>query len=195
MIPVPIKPPSRATKRQVESHNQRQYVRALLMAGLGFFYRVKNMGTYDAKKGAYRKDYGMSLVAIPDICGYTRAGRAAFIEVKYVQQVEQKKKLTFACKITDLQKEFLLRAHRSGAIAGLAFTLEDTLAIAHDDPLRYPRHPRTWMFLPAAELAEKEREYLEKKKALSRLKQDPVAAVTVLAGTCQPHPSDESQSS
>lgn len=162
------------------------FVRALNQVGLGFFYRVKNMGTYDAKKGTYRKDYGAGLVAIPDICGFTKAGRAAFIEVKYIEGVEKKQKPVFSCKITDLQKEFLLRAHRSGAIAGVAFNLEDALSIAHDDELRYPRHPRTWLFLPEAELNPLADAWLEKRKALSRLKQDPVASVVVLGGTQEP---------
>lgn len=186
----PIKPPRRG-KRQQESANQRQYVQALLMSGLGFFYRVKNMGTWDPIKKIYRKDYGMALVAIPDICGYDKFGRAVFIEVKNVQGVEKKRKAIFKCKITDEQKDFLLRAHRNGALSGVAFTLEDALAIAHNDPLRYPRHPRTWLFLDRDEKGRQELTDIasgweEKRKALSRLKQDPVAAVTVLAGTQEP---------
>lgn len=184
-FPSPLKQP-RKRGRQVESANQKQFVRTLLMVGLGYFYRVKNMGTYDPTKRIFRKDYGMALVAIPDICGYTKAGRAVYIEVKYVEGVEKKKKTIFSCKITDLQKDFLLRAHRSGAIAGVAFTLEDALAIAHDDPVRYPRHPRTWLFLPTTELLELASAWEAKKKALSQLKQDPVACVTVLAGTQEP---------
>lgn len=183
--PRPLTQPKRG-KRQQESANQRTYVRALLMSGLGFYYRVKNMGTFDPVKKIYRKDYGMALVAIPDICGFTKKGRAVYIEVKNVQGVEKKKKPIFACKITDLQKEFLLRAHRSGAISGVAFTLEDALAIAHDDEVRYPRHPRTWLFLPAEELAGVVAAWEQKKKALSRLKQDPVASVVVLGGTQEP---------
>ena len=181
----PIKPP-RTGKRSIENANQRTFVRALLMSGLGFFYRVKNMGTYDAAKKIYRKDYGMALVAIPDICGYTRTGRAVFIEVKYIEGVEKKTKPVFSCKITDLQKEFLLRAHRAGALAGVAFTLEDALAIAHDDEIRYPRHPRTWLFLPPEELQPLADSWVERKRALSRLKQDPVASVVVLGGTQEP---------
>lgn len=188
-FPSPLTQP-RKGKRQQETANQRQYVQALLTTGLGFFYRVKNMGTFDARKGIYRKDYGMALVAIPDICGYIFShrvkrldpiARPCYIEVKFVRDVEKKRKLVFACKITDLQKEFLLRAYRAGALAGVAFTLEDALSIAYDDEDRYPRHPRTWLFLPAEELAQKVAEYTEKKKALSRLKQDPVAAATTLA--------------
>jgi hypothetical protein len=176
----PLKQP-RPRKRQQESANQRMFVKALTSTGLGFFYRVKNMGTFDAKRGIYRKDYGTALVAIPDICGYRKDGKAIYIEVKYVQKVEQKRKLVFACRITDDQKEFLKRAHESGCLSGIAFTLEDCLAIAHDDPLRYPRHPRTWMFMPQAFQDVKIAEWGETKKALSRLKQDPVAAATLLA--------------
>lgn len=168
-------------------------MRALLTTGLGFFYRVKNMGTFDPVKKIYRKDYGTSLVAIPDICGYIHNRRTRFvslshppaipvyIEVKYIKDVDRKRALTFSCKITDEQKRFLLDAHKAGCRSGIAFTLEDCLAIAYCDPDRYPRHPRTWMFLPEPELAVKVAEYQEKKKALSRLKQDPVAAATTLA--------------
>lgn len=172
------------------------FVRALLTTGLGFFYRVKNMGTFDPVKKIYRKDYGTSLVAIPDICGYVYRTRnpnwgcpakfpitaiPVYIEVKYIKDVDRKRALTFVCKITDEQKRFLLDAHKAGCRSGIAFTLEDCLAIAYCDPDRYPRHPRTWMFLPEPELAIKVTEYQEKKKALSRLKQDPVAAATTLA--------------
>lgn len=203
--PAPLNQP-RKGKRQQESANQRLYVKALLATGLGFFHRVKNMGTYDAARGIYRKDYGMALVAIPDICGYIFQKRTppqikmfehgptaqpCYIEVKNVQGVEKKRKAVFKCKITDDQKEFLLRAHRGGCLAGVAFTLEDALAIAHDDELRYPRHPRTWMFLDLDQAGRTQLEAIvsaweAKKKALSRLKQDPVAAVTVLAGTQEP---------
>lgn len=197
--PAPLNQP-RKGKRQQESHNQRLYVKALLATGLGFFHRVKNMGTFDPIRKCYRKDYGMALVAIPDICGYIFAhrmkrldpvARPCYIEVKNVQGVEKKRKAVFKCKITDEQKEFLLRAYRGGCLAGVAFTLEDALAIAHDDELRYPRHPRTWMFLDLDQAGRTQLETIvsaweAKKKALSRLKQDPVAAVTVLAGTQEP---------
>jgi hypothetical protein len=200
-FPSPLNQP-RKGKRQQESANQRLYVKALLATGLGFFHRVKNMGTFDPIRKCYRKDYGMALVAIPDICGYIDQRRKSsyadipgaqpcYIEVKNVQGVEKKRKLVFKCKITDDQKEFLLRAHRAGALAGVAFTLEDALSIAHDDALRYPRHPRTWMFLDLdaagrAELAEKVDRYEKQKKVLSQLKQDPVASVVVLGGTQEP---------
>lgn len=160
------------------------------------------MGTFDPIRKVYRKDYGQALVAIPDICGYRKPYFSAilansggqpltkaipvYIEVKNVKGVEKKRKLVFKCKITDQQKEFLLRAHRSGCLAGVAFTLEDALAIAHDDPVRYPRHPRTYLFLDLdengrRELADRVAEYEAAKKALSRMKQDPVAAATTLA--------------
>lgn len=192
-FPAPITPPR--GKRQQESANQRLYVKALLATGLGFFYRVKNMGTFDPIRKVYRKDYGQALVAIPDICGYRHRHTVkrldplavpVYIEVKNVKGVEKKRKLIFKCKITDQQKDFLLRAHRSGCLAGVAFTLEDALAIAHDDPVRYPRHPRTYLFLDLdeagrRELTERVADYEAAKKALSRMKQDPVAAATTLA--------------
>ena len=195
MLPKPIIPPRKPRGRQKESANQREFVRALNATGEGFFYRVKNMGTFDPVRKIYRKDYGTALVAIPDICGYLfnhkvkrldPIARPVYIEVKNIERVEARKKLIFAVKITDQQKEFLLRAHNSGCLAGVAFTYEDCLAIVKDDPVRYPRHPRTYCFMPRPWLEEYAVRYAEEKKALSRLKQDPVAAVTVLAGTQEP---------
>lgn len=155
-------------------------MKALNLAGAVFVYRVRNMGTFDPIRKVYRRHSDHE--AIPDICGYAKPthtkvkpGTAVFIEVKYVAKVENKTKLRFAVKTTDEQRLFLLRAYRCGALVGYAYNLEDCLAIVHNDPDHYPRHPRTWAFLPEEEWAQKEVEYREKKKVLAKLNQDPLA--------------------
>ena len=148
------------------------FVRALNQLGIGFFYRVKNMGTFDPIRKFYRKD--PSKVAIPDICGDKTMGRAVYIECKRVARLEKKKKLIFKVKFQDGQKEFLLNAHRRGQIAGVAFNLEDAISIVKEDEKNYPRHPRTWLFLPEAELEVKAQIYLQNKRALAERNQDPI---------------------
>jgi len=182
--PKPIRPPrprKGARGRQPETANVRMWVKALNQLGVGFFWRVKNTGTFDPTKGVFRKDTTTEFVAIPDICGYMHSGRAVFIEAKYREGVERVKKLIFSVKISNDQKKFLLEAHKRGCFSGVAFTLDDCIAIVRNDPKRYVRHPRTWLFLPEAEHEQICARYLEERKALSALRQDPVASVTFLA--------------
>ena len=138
--------PAKGRKRQQESVNQKTYVKALNALGIGFFYRVKNMGTFDKERGFYRKPWDTT-VAIPDICGYLKNGRAVYIEVKYVPKYEKKKKLVFKTQIGDNQKRFLYEAYKAGCIASVAFCLDDVLATVKDGTQDYIRHPRTYMFL------------------------------------------------
>lgn len=173
--PKPITPPRRRRKAQRESQDQKAWVKALnLKFQLGFFYRVKNMGTFDPVRGFFRKN--QELVCIPDICG-DMPGCAVYIECKYVQGVEKKKKLCFKAKISDGQKDFLYRAHKRGCRAGVAFTLDDAIAIAASDPKRHPRHPRTWCFLPPAEQEAKAEAWKAERAALSKLKNDPLGFI------------------
>lgn len=183
--PKPIKPPRRRGGKQKETANVRMWVRALNQLGVGFFWRVKNMGTWDPVRKFFRKDLSNDFVAIPDICGHrTRAPLlGCYIEAKYIDKVENKKKLIFSVKITQAQKDFLYNAHRAGHLAGVAFTLDDCIAIAMNDPVRYVRHPRTYLFLPEDQHEMVIARYKEQKKALSLLKQDPVASATILART------------
>lgn len=155
-------------RKQQESIDQKAHVKALNDLNIGFFYRVKNMGTFDHIRKVYRKNN--ELVAIPDICGYLTSGQAAYIEVKRVLNVEKKKKLIFKVIITDEQKKFLLDAHRSNCLAGVAFNFYDCLSIVMNDPQRYPRHPRTYAFLPKDELESYAEEYktLKSDHALNR---------------------------
>lgn len=181
--PKPIRPPRRKRGKQLETADARAGVQALNKLGVGFFYRVKNMGTYDPVRGFFRKDLSKDFVAIPDVCGYRTKPPllGVYIEWKHVHGLDKKRKLIFKVKITDKQKEFLYGAHRAGHLAGVAFNLDDAIAIAMNDPARFVRHPRTYLFLPDSEHEIVIARYHEQKKALSKLKQDPVAAATYLA--------------
>lgn len=159
-------------KRQAESVDQKAYVKFLNSLNIGFFYRVKNMGTFDASRGFYRKN--AELVSIPDLCFYLKGGKCGFIEVKRTKHVEGKKKLTFKVVSTDSQKQFLLDAHRAGCIVGFAFTQNDCLSIVMNDEKRYPRHPRTYAFLPKEEHEEYADRYRELIKAHAEAANDPV---------------------
>lgn len=161
----------------------RAWVKSLNQLGVGFFWRVKNTGTWDPVRQVFRKDAAADFVAIPDICGYLKNGRAVFIEAKRTQGLEKKRKLIFSVKITQDQKDFLCRAHGAGCLAGVAFDLDDCIAIVRDDPTRYVRHPRTWLFLPQSMHDIVIERYKVQKKALSQLRQDPVASATYLART------------
>lgn len=183
--PKPIRPPrkKKARGKQNETANVRVWVRALNQLGVGKFWRVKNTGTWDPVRQIFRKDLTTEFVAIPDICGYLKSGRSVFIEAKYKEGVEKVKKLIFSVQITEDQKHFLREAHKNNCFAGVAFTLDDCIAIVRNDPTRYVRHPRTWMFLPEPEHAGIIEKYTKEKRALSALRQDPVASATFLART------------
>lgn len=182
-LPKPIIPPRRRRNgRQAETADARAGVTALNQLGVGYFYRVKTTGTYDPTRRVFRKDT-TAQVGIPDVCGYrTRPPLlGVFIEWKWVHGLEKKQKLIFKVKISKEQTEFLLRAHRAGHLAGVAFCLDDAIAIAMNDPRRYVRHPRTYLFLPEDEHAMVIERWKVQKKALAELRQDPVASATFLA--------------
>lgn len=163
----------RRSRKQKETQDQKIYVKALNASGLGYFWRVKTMGTYDPIRKTFRRN--SDIRGLSDISGYRfNGGRAVFIEVKWVRDVDKKRNLIFKTTLTPEQKEHLLRAYDAGCIAGVAFTLEDAVAIAHDDPERYPRHPRTFMFLPEVRLNEYVEKYKILKKAFTEKNQDPL---------------------
>ena len=70
-----------------------------------------------------------------------------FIEAKYIQHLDKKKKLIFKVTISLDQIEVLRKAQDMGCIAGVAFNVHDAIAIARDDEYLYPRHPRTYCFM------------------------------------------------
>lgn len=167
----PFLKPGRQSKNQRESTLQRQIIKDLHRAGAGHFYRIRNGATFDPKIGKFRSNTAEP--GIPDICGYTKAGQAVFIECKFIEKVEEREKLVFPIKITEEQKDFLFRAHKAGCRAGVAFTVEDALAIALDSYV-YPRHPRTYLFLPSKSVEEYAERYAAHKKALAEERKDPL---------------------
>lgn len=163
----------RRTKRQKESLDQKTFVKALIATGLGHFWVQKTMGTFDPVRKVFRKNTAVR--GISDICGFLfKTGRAVFIEVKWVKDVDKKRKLVFKSTITDEQKEFLLRAHDGGCIAGIAFSLDDCMAIVKENDEVFPRHPRTYMFLPEKDLTEYVEKYKVLKAAQVAARQNPV---------------------
>lgn len=171
-----IKKPKKP-KRQQETLNQKDYIQRLNAAGLGFFYRIKSTGTFDPIRRTFRKN--SELVGLPDIAGFTFNDRQGvclpvYIEVKLVKQVEKRRKILFKVKITNEQKDFLLKAYRAGCRAGVAFNYYDAIGIATGDMERYPRHPRTFCFLPQDELEAYAEEFKRLKHEHYLKAQDPV---------------------
>lgn len=169
--------PVRKPKRQQETVDQKEYIRRLNDAGMGFFYRIRSAGTYDPVRKTFRRN--SELVGIPDIVGFTSQDRngvcvPVYIEVKRVQKIEQRKKLIFKVKTTLEQNEFLLRAYRAGCRSGVAFNYHDCVCIAAADPTRYPRHPRTLCFLPKDELEKYAEHYAELKRIHAENASDPL---------------------
>ena len=159
-------------KRQAETLNQKAFIKHLNENGYGFFFRIKTTGTYDPKRGFFRKNN--ELVGLPDIHGYTFKPQPAYIEVKRVVRVEKRKKLIFKVQITDEQKDFLLKAFRAGCLAGVAFNLYDCISIVADNGSKYPRHPRTFCFLPREEWEEYAHKYASDKAIHAAIQADPV---------------------
>lgn len=165
-----IKNPYKARGKQPETPLQRLIVQGLNVSGLGYFFRIRNGATWNAARGQYLSN--VTEKGIPDVHGFLKSGQAVYIEVKYIETLHKKKKLIFNVKISLEQIVWLLRAHRAGCRTGVAFCLEDAVAIAMADEKRYPRHPRTYCFLPEAEKKIYAERYKENKKALSELKED-----------------------
>lgn len=174
MIALFGKPEKRVPKKQKESALQRDIIKALNTWGVGYFFRIRNGATFDPKVKQFRSNTAEK--GIPDILGWKKPGRMVLIEVKYLQFVENKKKLTFVVRLSDEQKVLLKKAHDDGALAGVAFTLEDAINIVHDDPFRFPRHPRTYGFMDKEWLDIYAEDYRERKKILSEYMSDPVRA-------------------
>jgi hypothetical protein len=96
-----------------ESDIQRAILDYLKARGI-MAWRQKSEGTYDAKRGIYRK--GTGTPGLPDIGGILPGGRALQIEVKAGRN-----------KATPEQVEFLTRARINGAAAFVAWSVEDVL--------------------------------------------------------------------
>lgn len=159
-------------KKQRESTLQRQILQALNSLRFGYFFRIRNGATFDPRAGVFRANTAEK--GIPDLMGWHFGGKMVLIEVKYIEKVENRKKLIFNVRLSDEQKEFLRKAHADGCLSGVAFNLEDAIAIVKDNPHLYPRHPRTYSFLAKEEKEKYAQIYKEKRAALSVEKRDPL---------------------
>lgn len=160
-------------KKQKESSLQRDIKEVLTRSNLCFISRIRNGATFDPKIKRFRSNTAEP--GIPDLLGFRKGtGQAIFIEVKYQDKIENRKRLVCKVRITEDQKVYLKRAHENGCLAGIAFTIDDALAIVHNDPGLYPRHPRTYGFMSDEWLEAYAVEYKEQKRIVSLEKQDPV---------------------
>lgn len=160
----------RKSKKQEESTLQRLIVESLKAANFGYFFRIRNGATFDPTQGVFRSNVAEK--GIVDILGWTTHPLPVAIECKYIQTIEQKKKLTHKVYISEEQKEFLRKCHNAGGRAGVAFTLEDAWAIVCNNPEMHPRHPRTWAFLSKEEIEQKALEYKTLKANLALRNKD-----------------------
>lgn len=158
---------SKVSKKQKESALQRLIVSSLITCGYGHFFRIRNGATFDPVAKIFRANTAEK--GIPDIIGFLKgSGQAVFIEVKFQETIENRKKITHKVKISDEQKAFLRNAHLMGCRAGIAFTMDDALAIVTQDYDAYPRHPRTWAFLDDEEAIKEKAAQYELQKEVPR---------------------------
>lgn len=106
-------------------------------------FRIKNMGTYDARLGFYRKFNGEK--GIPDLMGVKKVvidgkivGRLVAIEVKRLQGGKR------LSPLRPEQVDVLKSLHDFGAIVGVAYDIYDAMEIIADDPYSFPRKDRTF---------------------------------------------------
>lgn len=159
----------RVPKKQKESILQRDIVKALIVSQIGYFFRIRNGATFDPRAGVHRANTAEK--GIPDIIGLTAQGRFVAIEVKYLEKVEDRKKITFVVKLRDEQKSFLERVESLSGVAGVAYTVQDAIDIVQDNPLLYPRHPRTYGHKTKEWRSSYEEDYHRRKKALVLVKE------------------------
>lgn len=164
--------PGRKSKRQAETILQKEIIEALHKLGLGYFFRIRNGATFDPKAGIFRSN--TTVKGIPDIVGYTTLGRAVFVEVKFISGYDERKLIKHRNMLSQEQKQFLNNAHKCNAIAGVAYNMQDAIDIVNDNPIDFPRHARTYDFLPKAEKNEMKSTCKEDKRVLSEKKKDPI---------------------
>ena len=87
-------------------------------SGLGFFWKNASIGTYDAKKGSFRKPGAFQIRGVSDIIGVTRGGRACFFEVK-----------TKTGRLSKYQENFIEKMEYWNAIAGVVRCSADAFAL------------------------------------------------------------------
>lgn len=99
--------------KRKESDIQRAVLDYLKARGI-MAWRQKSEGTFDAKRGIYRR--GTGTPGLPDIGGILPGGRALQIEVKAGRN-----------KPTPEQVDFLARARAAGAVAFVAYSVDDVI--------------------------------------------------------------------
>lgn len=170
-------PLSPKSHKQKESALQRLIIEVLNTNHYGHYFRIRNGATFDPKAGIFRSNTAEK--GISDILGWTNHNPpiAVAIEVKYFETIEKRRKVTHKVKISEEQMEFLYKLHKAGGRAGIAFTVDDALAIVFNNPEERPRHPRTWRFLPEEEYQEKVALWEKHKDFPKNETLDPVARV------------------
>lgn len=143
-------------RKQNENALQRQIVEFINeRSNLGCkISRIKNMGTFDPKGGFFRSN-GMEK-GIPDIIGCNKDGRGIFIEVKMFRK-GHKAGQELPIAPNDTQCEYLTEMDKRGAIVGVAYNPGDAFDIIADNPHKYPRNKRTYIFRPVEERPEKKK--------------------------------------
>ena len=87
-------------------------------SGLGFFWKNASVGTYDAKKGSFRRPGAFQIRGVSDIIGVTRDGKAVFLEVK-----------TKTGRLSKYQANFIEKMQYWGAIAGVVRSSADAFEL------------------------------------------------------------------
>ena len=102
----------------LEKEIEKIILQDLNKSGLGFFWKNASVGTYDAKKGSFRKPGAFQIRGVSDIIGVTRDGKACFFEVK-----------TKTGRLSKYQENFIEKMEYWGAIVGVVRSSADAFAL------------------------------------------------------------------
>ena len=102
----------------LEKEIEKIILQDLNKSGLGFFWKNASIGTYDAKKGSFRKPGAFQIRGVSDIIGVTRGGRACFFEVK-----------TKTGRLSKYQENFIEKMEYWNAITGVVRCSADAFAL------------------------------------------------------------------
>lgn len=173
-----IREPSRRFKQRskgMEAALEREIRDALNKLGWGYFFRLRAGKSFDEIQREFRSN--LAEPGVPNLLGNRKGdARAVYIACRYQKVISAGKggELKIPTKHSRHEKAFLEDRFREGALVGIAYCLEDAQAIVAGEDFRYPRHPRTFAFLGAAELQAKAATYKAQKKALAEARQDPL---------------------
>lgn len=108
-----------------EKEIQTLIIQYLHKSRMGYFFTVDNKGTYDAKKGVFRRRSRNSMPAgVSDILGVRNDGVMVAIEVKRPSAKN---------RVSDAQAGFLRSIQEQGGRAGVAWDIESALVIVTGD--------------------------------------------------------------